>query len=108
VAASSADVFLQKRFVLDVSTLLFFVVWTLISCPPNVLWQIYLEDEFPTHTVNEDGDKRLDKTNIAKKFLMDQSVSASVNTAGYIAAVAAFKGRNTAGIIDDIRRVCRR
>lgn len=81
------------------------MLFNLISCPPNVLFQIFLEEKFPANKVDEQGRSRLSKTNTLKKLVCDQTVSATVNTAGYIAALAAFKGRDASGIVEEMQRV---
>jgi hypothetical protein len=94
-----------SRYTREVSTLLFFVIFNLITCPPNVLWQIHLEDKFPANKVDGQGRQRLDKANTLKKLLLDQTISATANTVAYISAVSAFQGRNTAGMVEDVRVV---
>lgn len=98
----------QKTFSFDVHTFLFFLTWTLISCPPNILWQIYLEEKYPANKADpqQQSGKRLSKTNTTKKFLLDQLVGATLNTVGYIAALAAFRGKDGAGIVDEVQNVC--
>lgn len=97
----------QKPFSFDVPTFVFFLVWTLVSCPPNILWQIYLEERFPGSKRNvKTGEKSLSKGNTIKKFLMDQSFGATANTVGYIAALAAWRGNDSAAITAEIQKVC--
>ncbi|KAK5942195.1 hypothetical protein PMZ80_006150 [Knufia obscura] len=108
-----------KPFHFSIPTFLFFLTWTLISCPPNILWQVYLEEKYPANKVDPRaqgvgqgspqaggaGKKRLSKTNTTKKFLLDQSIGAVANTVGYIAALAAFRGHNGAGIVGQVQKV---
>jgi len=96
------------------------LTWTLISCPPNILWQVYLEEKYPANKIvpttqggerekpqaEGAGQKRLSKTNTTKKFLLDQIIGATANTVGYIAALAAFRGKDAAGIIAEVQKVC--
>jgi protein Mpv17 len=71
----------------------------LISCPPNILWQEYLEYKFPGETLAPSSatdtiyEKHLDIPNTLRKFLFDQTLGAFVNTMAFVAAMAAFKGR---------------
>lgn len=90
----------------DASTFLFFVTWTVVSCPPNILFQSFLEEKFPAKKDDPEqpGRKMLDKSNTVKKFFLDQTISATLNTVGYIAAIAAYRGKDTASIIDEVRR----
>jgi hypothetical protein len=85
--------------------LIHFVLFNFLSCPPNVLWQEYLEEQFPAHTTDIDGKKRLNKTNTAKKFALDQTLGAAVNTLLFIAVMGAFKGKDGKAIIRDCQRV---
>lgn len=71
-----------------------------------MLWQEYLEEQFPAYTTGFDGKKRLDKTNTAKKFALDQTLGAAVNTLLFIAVMSAFKGKDGKAIIRDCQRVC--
>ena len=65
----------------------------MIMCPPNVIWQSFLEAQFPAYgneliTTSEkekskDKDKvlpkRLNIKNTATKFALDQTIGAAVN-----------------------------
>lgn len=82
------------------------MLFNFLSCPPNVLWQEYLEEQFPAYTADFDGKKRLSKTNTAKKFVLDQTLGATVNTLLFIAVMSAFKGKDGKAIIRDCQRVC--
>ncbi|KAK5081468.1 hypothetical protein LTR70_008539 [Exophiala xenobiotica] len=107
-----------RPFHFDLRTFAFFLTWTLVSCPPNILWQIYLEQTYPANKIDPraqgvgqgkpqaggPGRQRLSKTNTTKKFLLDQSIGATANTVGYIAALAAFRGRDSAGILGDVQK----
>lgn len=95
-----------------------FVIFTIINCPPNFLWQSYLESAFPsTYLVpsaaalaaaassNEKELDREEKThellepklsirNTVVKFLLDQTIGAAVNTLLFSLVFAGFKGAN--------------
>ncbi|EXJ80288.1 hypothetical protein A1O1_08430 [Capronia coronata CBS 617.96] len=98
----------EKPFALNVRSLLQFVLFSLISCPPNILWQEFLETQFPGYTVvstsHGDGERTLNKANTARKFLFDQTLGAFVNTVAFVAAMAAFKGKNWKGVQRDVER----
>ncbi|KAK5083164.1 hypothetical protein LTR05_007048 [Lithohypha guttulata] len=95
----------DKPFSFDSATFLFFLTWTLISCPPNISWQVFLERKFPGQQMDpkKQGRRSLNKTNTVKKFLLDQIFGATANTVGYIAALAYFRGKNSAGIMNQVQ-----
>lgn len=100
----------QKQFTIsafDISTFFFFAVWTLVSCPPNIIFQTFLEEKFPANKINpqQPEQKTLDKTNTAKKLCLDQTICATLNTVGYIAALAAYRGKDGAGVIKEVQKV---
>lgn len=100
----------KKPFVLNLGPLSMFVAWALISTPPNVYWQGFLEASFPSTVPSEGGQRRLSKRNTLFKFVLDQTIGASVNTAGFLAGLNAMKGRNTAEIstmLQQVRLRCR-
>jgi protein Mpv17 len=96
----------QEPFALDVVPLLHFVLFAFLSCPPNYLWQEFLEKLFPGYTIGSDGQKTLHKTNTAKKFMLDQTLAATVNILLFISVIGAFKGKGGKAILRDCRRVC--
>jgi hypothetical protein len=81
-------------------------MFTIISCPPNILWQDFLEDRFPAYTYSATSfDKVLSRRNTAHKLLFDQTLCAFVNTVAFVAAMAAFKGKNMKSVRRDVERV---
>jgi hypothetical protein len=62
-----------------------FISFTLLTCPPNVWWQGWLERQFPSRgRLAKEGKGGQSPTgNTARKFLLDQSVGALVNTLLY-------------------------
>lgn len=102
--APRADL-VQKPFTLNRVSLLHFVIFSFLSCPPNILWQEFLEDKFPGYFTDSTGQSRLDKLNTARKFTLDQTLGAYVNTVLFIAAMSAFKGKDFRGIYRDLQRV---
>ncbi len=90
---------------LDYRTLLQFVVFSLISTPPNVLWQEYLEEKFPANQIDEKGTKRLHKRNTVVKCVLDQTLGAIVNSLFFIAGMGALKGKDSSTIWVDCQRV---
>ena len=97
----------QQPLGVNFRPLLQFVVFTFLSCPPNILWQNYLEEKFPGYAyLAATGEKTLDKANTARKLLFDQTLGAFVNTVAFVAAMAAFKGKGMKGVRRDVERVC--
>ncbi|KAF2272888.1 integral membrane protein-like protein [Westerdykella ornata] len=76
-----------------------FAVYTIISTPPNILWQSFLEDVFPTNVpaahptpaskpasangkekpASQKTGTRTSKTNVIMKFLLDMTLGAVLN-----------------------------
>ena len=91
-----------------------FVIFTLLNCPPNFLWQQYLEQRFPGYTGPSSvtkGEKRvavkkkLDVGNTIKKLALDQTVGATVNTVLFTAVIGSLKGLGGGDIVDAIKQV---
>lgn len=101
---------MQRPYSVKFVPLLQFVFFTLLSCPPNILWQDYLEAKFPGYTYtyptssNGAGERTLHKANTARKLLFDQTLGAFVNTIAFVAAMAAFKGKNTRAVQREVQR----
>ena len=96
----------QRPLGVNLRPFLQFVLFTCISCPPNILWQDFLEDKFPGYTYDvSSGTKSLDKANTARKFLFDQTLGAFINTLAFVGAMAAFKGKSLHGIQRELERV---
>lgn len=95
----------QDVFSLNVVTLAQFVIFTLITCPPNCVWQQYLEERFPGYHTAEDGTRSLHVNNTAKKFGLDQTVGSVVNVACFIAFFAFVNGKDTIAVQRALRRV---
>jgi len=90
------------------------VIFTLLNCPPNFLWQEYLEQRFPGYTgpsTLAKGEKtvvvkrNLDVGNTIKKLALDQTVGATVNTVLFTAVIGALKGLGGGDIVDAIKQV---
>ncbi|ETN40608.1 uncharacterized protein HMPREF1541_04885 [Cyphellophora europaea CBS 101466] len=81
-----------------------FVFFTLLTCPPNFLWQQYLEETFPGYVTGLDGSQSLHKINTAKKFALDQTIGAVVNTVAFVAFFAALSGKDSNAIQRTVRR----
>lgn len=78
------------------------LIFTILSTPPNYLWQQYLERVFPGYTTQklqvDDGGKsvslrkRLSKRNTMKKFVLDQTLGALVNVVAFLGGVRLLRG----------------
>ncbi|KAF2753490.1 hypothetical protein EJ05DRAFT_480492 [Pseudovirgaria hyperparasitica] len=96
----------NSHFQLDWTPILRFVIFSILSTPPNVLWQEFLESKFPSMRPKDDPGakkreedtptamkkKELDPGNTATKFLLDQSVGAALNTWAFIAFIRGVNG----------------
>jgi protein Mpv17 len=94
----------QEEYTLNLVPIMHFVIFTLLSCPPNFAFQAYLEEKFPGYTLGIDGTRSLSKQNTARKLLLDQTLAAAINTFAFIAAMAAFKGKDRNTIMRECRR----
>lgn len=77
-------------------------IFTLISTPPNFLWQQYIERVFPGYSTRkpdlDSGEKegkemkRLNIGNTLIKFGLDQTLGAAVNTTAFLVGVRLLRG----------------
>lgn len=111
----------QKSFnEVELESILRFVVYTALVTPPNYKWQEFLERKFPSRTpVNgpppdskapEKQSKavvkdRLNLTNTAAKFLLDQSLSAPLNTVAFLYLMGGMTFQSNAQIWNNIQNV---
>lgn len=95
----------QTPFRPDWLALMQFVLFALVTTPPNYKFQTWLERVWPGYhlspAVEEKAKprqvqqvKKLNFRNTAIKFALDQLVSTTVNTYIFIVAFALFKGKN--------------
>ncbi|KAF2464881.1 integral membrane protein-like protein [Lindgomyces ingoldianus] len=85
----------RTPFSLNLAPVIKFAVFSIISNPPNILWQIFLEDIFPTNvqapapksekhngkpTPARQIKTQMSATNVFIKFVLDQTFGAVVNT----------------------------
>ncbi|KAI9805010.1 MAG: hypothetical protein M1833_006313 [Piccolia ochrophora] len=108
-------------FNLNLKPIFHFVFFTLLNCPPNCLWQEYLESSFPSRRKVRSGkddavdakskahgpgtSDKLDVGNTIKKVFLDQTFGATFNTVMFIAVMSALKGRGGDEILSSVRRV---
>ena len=91
------------------------LVFTLLSTPPNVLWQQWMESKFPGYGVQkvkvDDGGKgveveeRLNVRNTLVKIGLDQTVGAVVNVVVYIGGTRLLRGVPVELCLDAIKQV---
>ncbi|PTB39865.1 hypothetical protein M441DRAFT_141676 [Trichoderma asperellum CBS 433.97] len=104
---------------IDFSSILRFIVYTVLTTPPNYRWQEFLEQTFPT-TTEPKGDKTLkDKSspspsqdavtagklniaNTAAKFFLDQGLGAPVNTLLFICLMGQMNLQGYDGILSNV------
>ncbi|KAM3511179.1 hypothetical protein MY11210_005169 [Beauveria gryllotalpidicola] len=79
----------EEPFSIDWIPVFQYLLFNVISTPPNFLWQELIEASFPSHpkpaarpkkTDDKPAPPALSKRNTAIKFLLDQTVGAAVNT----------------------------
>ncbi|KAL5118212.1 hypothetical protein ACEQ8H_003884 [Pleosporales sp. CAS-2024a] len=90
----------NTAFSLNMAPVAKFAIFSIISNPPNILWQTFLENGFPTRvpvaSPQVGGEKtataakktRTSTRNIVVKFVLDQTVGALVNTVMFLAYMA--------------------
>ncbi|KAF2211602.1 hypothetical protein CERZMDRAFT_42962 [Cercospora zeae-maydis SCOH1-5] len=104
---------------INIVELLQFVTFSLLACPPNCLWQAWLEARFPAYPhrshqgtapspVDETVASHTTGTQFADhalpiKFTLDQTIGATVNTILFIAGIALLRGQNMQSISDHVR-----
>lgn len=90
-----------------------FALFTAVTTPPNIRFQKMLEDNFPstrpskktkTKKASTQGEG-LDATNTLIKFVLDQTISASLNTAGFLIIMGALQDKSAADIHGDVMAV---
>ncbi|KAH8601413.1 hypothetical protein B0O99DRAFT_589459 [Bisporella sp. PMI_857] len=103
-------------FTIDFTQLAQFIAFTILTCPPNFLWQTYLESTFPAarlvpsksaiSAASNSNEKELDREqkadeilehklhipNTITKFILDQTIGAAANTLLFSFIFAGFKG----------------
>ena len=110
VNSTNDRVYEQKPFRLDSTLMLKFAFYTILNTPPNYLWQQYLEKTFPSEKLAPAPSGKtvklqmtLDFSSVFKKFLLDQTLGATVNTILFITAMAGMNGASTVGIAQAVK-----
>ncbi|KAI9786329.1 MAG: hypothetical protein M1816_008071 [Peltula sp. TS41687] len=107
---------------LSLTPILQFILFTILNCPPNILWQEFLEQRFPgvhkqdatpaatTTTAKEKPAQRqqpqktgrLNVRNTLIKLLLDQTLGAALNTVAFIAIMAGLRGASSKAVADAV------
>lgn len=102
---------------IDLSSILRFIVYTVLTTPPNYRWQEFLERMFPTTTEPKDKSLegksgksspssttrgRLNLANTAAKFILDQTLGAPINTLLFICLMGQMSSRSYNHILSSI------
>ncbi|KAL7947393.1 hypothetical protein V8C42DRAFT_317652 [Trichoderma barbatum] len=123
VCAQGITAYRNKSFdEVELESILRFVVYSALVTPPNYKWQEFLERKFPSRTpVDEPSPDsksdpkspekqsqvvvkdRLNLTNTAAKFLLDQSLSAPLNTVAFLYLMGGMTFQSNAQIWSNIQ-----
>lgn len=115
----------QKSFdEVELESILRFVIYSALVTPPNYKWQEFLERKWPSRTPIDEpspGSKsdsksseklsqavvkdRLNLTNTAVKFILDQSISAPLNTVAFLYLMGGMTFQSNAQIWSNIQNV---
>jgi hypothetical protein len=109
----------KSSFAIDFVQLFHFALLSLLVTPPNYAFQKFLESSFPTTTISEAQDPNSDLKEVTAgntrgrlcigntmiKFVLDQSIGASVNTLVFIIAMGTFRGLTVSGILALMKQV---
>ncbi|PNS14837.1 hypothetical protein CAC42_2066 [Sphaceloma murrayae] len=105
----------DRSWLIDPEPLVRFMVFSLLSCPPNVLWQSWLEHRFPGYDPVPPAPKpssksekappaparKLSKTNTLIKFSLDSTLGGTVNTAAFIGGMLLLRGETDMALVAD-------
>ncbi|KAK4073405.1 uncharacterized protein Triagg1_5231 [Trichoderma aggressivum f. europaeum] len=106
----------------ELESILRFVIYSALVTPPNYKWQEFLERKFPSRTPidepspdsksdSKSSEKlsqavvkdRLNLTNTAIKFILDQSISAPLNTVAFLYLMGGMAFQSNAQIWSNIQ-----
>ncbi|EUC38946.1 hypothetical protein COCVIDRAFT_109844 [Bipolaris victoriae FI3] len=99
-------------FALNYQSVLKFVVFSVLSTPPNIIWQGFLEDQFPTNvpsapastsseksaSKSEPAKTTMSRRNVLIKFILDQTIGAVVNTLMFVSYMAYVNAQGKPGV----------
>ncbi|EHK47525.1 hypothetical protein TRIATDRAFT_52374 [Trichoderma atroviride IMI 206040] len=120
VCAQGITAYRTKSFQeVELESILRFVVYTALVTPPNYKWQEFLERKWPSRKPingsssdlkpSQKQDKgtvkdRLSLTNTAVKFLLDQSLSAPINTVAFIYLMGGMTFQSNSQIWNNVQK----
>lgn len=102
---------------IDLSSILRFIVYTVLTTPLNYRWQEFLEQTFPTTTESKESKSLKDKpshdavtgtggklniANTAAKFILDQALGAPVNTLLFICLMGQMSSQSYNHILTSV------
>ncbi|KAL6881446.1 hypothetical protein J3F83DRAFT_57257 [Trichoderma novae-zelandiae] len=104
---------------IDLSSILRFMVYTVLTTPPNYRWQEFLERVFPTTTEPKDKSVKgnsdtsspsavtgtggkLNIANTAAKFILDQALGAPINTLLFICLMGQLSSQSYNHIVSSV------
>ncbi|CAA9960221.1 Mpv17 PMP22 domain containing protein [Pyrenophora teres f. maculata] len=97
-------------FALNYNQVLQFALFSILSNPPNIIWQGFLEDQFPTNVPSAavasekpasskpPTKTSLSKTNVLIKFILDQTIGAVMNTLMFLAYMGYVNAQGKPGV----------
>ncbi|PNP47145.1 hypothetical protein THARTR1_10650 [Trichoderma harzianum] len=123
VCAQGITAYRNKSFdEVELESILRFVIYSALVTPPNYKWQEFLERKFPSRTpidepspdsksASKSSEKlsqavvkdRLNLTNTAVKFILDQSISAPLNTVAFLYLMGGMTFQSNAQIWSNIQ-----
>ncbi|EHK17130.1 uncharacterized protein TRIVIDRAFT_42222 [Trichoderma virens Gv29-8] len=123
VCAQGITAYRNKSFdEVELESILRFVVYSALVTPPNYKWQEFLERKWPSRTPidepspdsksdSKSSEKlsqtvvkdRLNITNTAIKFILDQSISAPINTVAFLYLMGGMTFQSNAQIWSNIQ-----
>lgn len=83
--------FSQTPFELDTTSLARYTTYSLLSSPPNILWQSWLESHFPGR----------EPRNLATKSALDLTLGALANSAAFVVGMDMLRGERDVQVLMD-------
>lgn len=101
---------------IDLVSLIQFMLIAIMMTPPNYAFQKWLEEKWPARPVVKRGGKevgmgkgdaegKLSVRNTVKKFLLDQSLGAAANTAGFVILLSLLRGHGLDVAMKTVQKV---
>jgi protein Mpv17 len=100
---------------INATSLIQFMLIAILMTPPNYGFQKWLEGRWPARPAGrgqldgrtgiEKGNGKLDVGNTAKKFILDQSLGAAANTAGFIVLLNLLRGHGLHAATREVQKV---